>query len=78
MYRTLIVALLFLSNILFAGCRFGEGGKISSAEDESVINDIEHVVVHNDYSQAISFEELPSRLQGQSGYGLGFVRAEDR
>jgi hypothetical protein len=80
MYRISIIALpILLCTVGLMGCHSGNGEMVSPDKNvETFVNGIENVVVHSDYSKAVSFKEIPSKLQGQSGHGLGFVRVEDR
>jgi len=80
MYRVTVVALLVLAcSVALAGCHSGTTERVAPAEDnEDVIHGIANVIVHSDYSQAVSRTEVLSELKGRVVRGIGFIRPEDR
>ena len=71
MYRALIVLLILLYFTLPVSCN------VSVKDYEGTVNGIANVYVHNTYSRSVTYQEIPTEMEGWRGIGIGFVRPED-
>ena len=79
MYRILTVFLTILICTVFMGRNDKNNETTSLDKDsETIINDIDNVCIHKEYSEDVSINSVPLELQNRSGQGLGFVREEDK